>query len=100
MIGGWLLAGLVAACRSASPWAGGSGALDRLSGLPDPAPGAAAGLDPLALLWLGIGNSARIFVVFIAAIVPWVMNSMQAVYSIDALLVRAARTLGASDRRS
>jgi taurine transport system permease protein len=52
---------------------------------------------PLAILWLGIGNSARIFVVFIAAIVPWVLNSMQAVYSIDSLLVRAARTLGASD---
>jgi taurine transport system permease protein len=52
---------------------------------------------PLAILWLGIGNSARIFVVFIAAIVPWVLNSMQAVYSIDPLLVRAARTLGASD---
>lgn len=52
---------------------------------------------PLAILWLGIGNSARIFVVFIAAIVPWVMNSMQAVNSIDDLLVRAARTLGASD---
>lgn len=52
---------------------------------------------PLAILWLGIGNSARIFVVFIAAIVPWVLNSMQAVYSIDNLLVRAAKTLGASD---
>lgn len=54
---------------------------------------------PLAILWLGIGNSARIFVVFIAAIVPWVMNSMQAVYSIDNILVRAAKTLGASDRQ-
>lgn len=52
---------------------------------------------PLAILWLGIGSSARIFVVFIAAIVPWVLNSMQAVYSIDNLLVRAAKTLGASD---
>lgn len=52
---------------------------------------------PLAILWLGIGNSARIFVVFIAAIVPWVLNSMQAVYSIDSLLLRAAKTLGASD---
>ncbi|HKU87930.1 MAG TPA: ABC transporter permease [Casimicrobiaceae bacterium] len=54
---------------------------------------------PLAILWLGIGDSARIFVVFIAAIVPWVMNSMQAVYSIDVLLVRAAMTLGANDRQ-
>jgi taurine transport system permease protein len=54
---------------------------------------------PLAILWLGIGESARIFVVFVAAIVPWVMNSMQAVYSIDSLLVRAALTLGATDRQ-
>ena len=54
---------------------------------------------PLAILWLGIGESARIFVVFIAAVVPWVMNSMQAVYSTDGLLVRAAMTLGASDRQ-
>lgn len=52
---------------------------------------------PLAILWLGIGNSARVFVVFIAAIVPWVLNSMQAVYSIDNLLIRAAKTLGATD---
>ena len=54
---------------------------------------------PLSILWLGIGPSARVFVVFIAAIVPWVMNSMQAVYSIDGLLVRAALTLGANDRQ-
>ena len=54
---------------------------------------------PLAIVWLGIGEPARVFVVFIAAIVPWVMNSMQAVYSIDALLVRAALTLGANDRQ-
>lgn len=53
---------------------------------------------PLAILWLGIGQSARIFVVFVAALVPWVMNSMQAVYSIDGILVRAAKTLGADDR--
>jgi ABC-type nitrate/sulfonate/bicarbonate transport system permease component len=54
---------------------------------------------PLAIVWLGIGESARVFVVFIAAIVPWVLNSMQAVHSIDALLVRAALTLGANDRQ-
>jgi ABC-type nitrate/sulfonate/bicarbonate transport system permease component len=54
---------------------------------------------PLAIYWFGIGDTARIFVVFIAALVPWVMNSMHAVYSIDTLLVRAAQTLGASDRQ-
>ena len=34
---------------------------------------------PLAIVWLGIGDGARVFVVFIAAIVPWVLNAMQAV---------------------
>jgi len=54
---------------------------------------------PLAIIWLGIGDGARVSVVFIAALVPWLMNSMQAVYSVDALLVSAARTLGASNRQ-
>jgi ABC-type nitrate/sulfonate/bicarbonate transport system permease component len=54
---------------------------------------------PLAIIWLGIGDTARTSVVFIAALVPWLMNSMQAVYSVDALLVSAARTLGASNRQ-
>jgi taurine transport system permease protein len=54
---------------------------------------------PLAIVWLGIGDTARVAVVFIAALVPWLMNSMQAVYSIDAVLVAAARTLGASERQ-
>lgn len=52
---------------------------------------------PLAIVWLGIGDVARIFVVFLAALIPWVMNSIEAVHSVDPLLVRAARTLGASD---
>lgn len=52
---------------------------------------------PLAILWLGIGDVARIFVVFLAALIPWVMNSIAAVSSVDGLLIRAARTLGASD---
>lgn len=54
---------------------------------------------PLTLVWMGIGDAARITVVFIAALVPWVMNSMQAVYSVDRLLIDAGRTLGASDRQ-
>ena len=53
---------------------------------------------PLAIIWLGIGFGARMSVVFVAALVPWVMNSMQAVASVDPVLVQAARTLGANDR--
>lgn len=53
---------------------------------------------PIALVWLGIDNSARIFIVFIAAVVPWTVNSMDAVRSVDPLLLRAARNLGAGRR--
>ena len=53
---------------------------------------------PLAIIWLGIGPGARMSVVFVAALVPWVMNSMQAVASVDGILLQAARTLGANDR--
>jgi ABC-type nitrate/sulfonate/bicarbonate transport system permease component len=54
---------------------------------------------PLTLVWMGIGDAARITVVFIAALVPWLMNSMQSVYSVDKLLIDAGRTLGANDRQ-
>jgi taurine transport system permease protein len=54
---------------------------------------------PLTIMWLGIGDTARMSVVFIAALVPWLMNSMLAVYSVDKLLIDAGKTLGASDRR-
>ena len=54
---------------------------------------------PLTILWLGIGDTARMSVVFIAALVPWLMNSMLAVYSVDRLLIDAGKTLGASDRQ-
>jgi len=54
---------------------------------------------PLTLVWMGIGDPARITVVFIAALVPWLMNSMQSVYSVDKLLIDAGRTLGANDRQ-
>ena len=58
-----------------------------------------ARLRVLPVRWMGIGDAARITVVFIAALVPWVMNAMQAVYSVDRLLIDAGRTLGASDRQ-
>lgn len=53
---------------------------------------------PLAIVWLGIDDSARIAVVFVAALSPWVINSMTAVESVDPILIRAARTLGANER--
>ncbi len=99
VIGGWLLAGLVGLPLGIAMgwWKKVRWIAFPIFQILRPVPPLA--WIPLAILWLGIGDSARIFVVFIAAIVPWVMNSMQAVYSIDGILVRAALTLGASDRQ-
>lgn len=99
VIGGWLLAGVVGLPLGIAMgwWKKARWIAFPIFQILRPVPPLA--WIPLAILWLGIGGSARIFVVFIAAIVPWVMNSMQAVYSIDGILVRAALTLGASDRQ-
>ena len=53
---------------------------------------------PIALVWLGIGDTSRVFIVFVAAVVPWTVNCFDAVRSVDPLLLRAARTLGAGRR--
>jgi ABC-type nitrate/sulfonate/bicarbonate transport system permease component len=53
---------------------------------------------PIVIIWLGVGTSARAVVVFLSAWVPWVLNSSEAVRSVDHTLVKAARNLGASDR--
>lgn len=97
VIGGWLLAGLIGVPLGIAMgwWRKARWIMFPIFQLLRPVPPLA--WIPLAILWLGIGDSARIFVVFIAAIVPWVMNSMQAVYSIDSLLVRAAMSLGATN---
>lgn len=50
---------------------------------------------PLALVWFGIGDPSRVFVVFVSAIVPWTLNSIHAVTSVEPTLVQAARVLGA-----
>ena len=50
---------------------------------------------PLAIVWFGIGQSARFFVVFLAASIPCVVNAREGVRQVDPMLLRAARTLGA-----
>lgn len=51
---------------------------------------------PLAIVWFGIGQTARFFVVFLAAAIPCIVNAREGVAQVDPLLIRAARTLGAS----
>jgi len=51
---------------------------------------------PLAIVWLGLGDAAKILVIWFAAFVPAVINSYAGVRSIEPYLTEAARTLGAS----
>jgi taurine transport system permease protein len=49
---------------------------------------------PLAILWLGLGDAAKIMVIFFAAFVPSVINTTTGVRSIEPHLIEAARMLG------
>jgi len=52
---------------------------------------------PLALLWFGLGDSAKIFVIWFAAFAPSLINSFTGVRNVDPNLIAAARVHGASD---
>lgn len=49
---------------------------------------------PLAILWLGLGDSAKILVIWFAAFVPSVINSHAGVRNIDRPVLEAAAMLG------
>ncbi len=50
---------------------------------------------PLAIVWLGLGDAAKVLVIWFAAFVPAVINSYAGVRSIEPYLIEAARSLGA-----
>jgi taurine transport system permease protein len=49
---------------------------------------------PLAILWLGLGDSAKIMVIWFSAFVPSVINTFAGVRNIDRPMIEAARMLG------
>lgn len=51
---------------------------------------------PLSIVWLGVSEAQNEFIIFLGAFFPILLNSVQGVRRVDAQLVRAARTLGAS----
>lgn len=54
---------------------------------------------PLAIVWLGLGDGAKILVIFVAAFVPSVINSYTGVRNIDAPVLEAAQMLGIRGRK-
>ena len=53
-------------------------------------------LFPLFILWFGIGEASKILIIAFACAFPIVLNTYAGVRGIDATLVRASRSLGAS----
>src|SRR3984893_6382032 len=53
---------------------------------------------PLAIVWLGLSDSAKVLVIWFAAFVPAVINSYAGVRSIEPHLIEAARSLGIGRR--
>lgn len=51
---------------------------------------------PLAILWFGIGEEYKYFLIFIAAFVPFTINSFAGATHVDKQLIGAAKMLGAS----
>jgi len=55
-------------------------------------------LIPLTIIWLGLGNSSKIALIFIGCLLPVVVSAFNAARGVDHLLVWSARSVGASDR--
>lgn len=54
---------------------------------------------PLIIIWLGIGQTSKVFIVFLFAIFPYAFNTMVGVRQAEAEFVDVARSFGASQRR-
>jgi NitT/TauT family transport system permease protein len=56
-------------------------------------------LVPLIILWFGIGIGSKVFVVFLSAFFPILVNTIAGVKALDDDLLRAARAFCATDRQ-
>lgn len=54
-------------------------------------------LIPVAILWLGIGNTSKIALIGFACFFPVLLNTISGVRGVDVTLVKVARSMGASD---
>ncbi|WP_218025891.1 ABC transporter permease [Nocardia miyunensis] len=54
-------------------------------------------LTPMVIIFVGIGESAKIFLIFLASFLSTVIATFQGVRSVELTLIKAARVLGAGD---
>lgn len=55
---------------------------------------------PLAILWFGIGEAGKVFVVCVATFFPTLLSTIAGVKRIDPVLIHAGQVLGCSDQTS
>jgi len=53
---------------------------------------------PLLILWIGTGMASRVLIIVLLAVMPIALHALGAVRTVDARLVRLARSFSASDR--
>jgi ABC-type nitrate/sulfonate/bicarbonate transport system permease component len=51
---------------------------------------------PIALIWFGLGESSKVFIIFLGAFFPIITNTYKGMATIDPMLIRAAQTMGVS----
>jgi NitT/TauT family transport system permease protein len=54
---------------------------------------------PIAILWFGVGNASPIFLIFIAAVFPLIVQTAAGVHTIEQRYLRAAENFGVSRAR-
>jgi ABC-type nitrate/sulfonate/bicarbonate transport system permease component len=54
---------------------------------------------PIALLWFGLGESSKVFIIFLGAFFPVITNTYKGMSTIDPMLIRAAQTMGVDGLR-
>jgi ABC-type nitrate/sulfonate/bicarbonate transport system permease component len=55
-------------------------------------------LVPLTMVWLGVTDQAAIFVIFLACLLPMIVNTYHGVRSVDQVLIWSAMSLGTRER--
>ncbi len=53
---------------------------------------------PISIIWFGLGESAKIFLIFLASFANTTLNSMAGAKSVDPEIVNAAKMLGAGEK--
>lgn len=54
---------------------------------------------PISIVWFGIGEGSKWFLIFLAAFVPITLNAYAGATSVDTTLFKCSKMLGASDRQ-